>query len=371
MKEETIKTLKNFSTSITHIDGTRYYIMTYHFYIKYFKENFSKTYDINPIKEFLSLEKYLPLMESDPVAKKKYEDKLEKQLEICTNLNFNDYIYVPFCAVLISKYPYLKQMEKSLETIVNMMTHTIDENLKTKDTNIKKDIYNSAHLNQIVENTYINNNRNIDSNNKKGSISIVKQEEGLNKITFKFSKKDILNFIVHLCKEIPVPNFKSVEIKDNANSLYFMLPDRKFAYYLSLQNPKLQKLPLIDNCLIELLNMFSLENLITIHHLMLLEQKILFVHDDFQILPKVIDAFTTLLYPLEWIHTYIPILSEEMIKYLQSFMPFIMGIDETMFKLAEEYLDEENTIYIVNIKKNQIDVSKNRNLKGKKRKSIM
>jgi hypothetical protein len=72
-----------------------------------------------------------------------------------------------------------------------------------------------------------------------------------------------------------------------------------------------------------------------------------------------------------WIHTYIPVLSEEMIKYLQSFMPFIMGIEMNLLNTAKQYLNEEETIYLVYIKKNLVDISSNRKGKKLKRRELL
>lgn len=71
-----------------------------------------------------------------------------------------------------------------------------------------------------------------------------------------------------------------------------------------------------------------------------------------------------------WIHTCIPVLSEELIKYLQSFMPFIMGIDLFMFNYASEYLNEEENIYIINISTDNITISSLLNVKNTKKKKI-
>jgi hypothetical protein len=60
-----------------------------------------------------------------------------------------------------------------------------------------------------------------------------------------------------------------------------------------------------------------------------------------------------------------------MIKYLQSFMPFIMGIDETLLEHAKPYFAEEDSIYIVYIKKDLIDISANKKGKKLKRKELM
>ena len=42
-----------------------------------------------------------------------------------------------------------------------------------------------------------------------------------------------------------------------------------------------------------------------------------------------------------WVYAYIPILSIELLKFIQSPLPFIMGIDSLMIKKICEYLKEE------------------------------
>jgi len=65
------------------------------------------------------------------------------------------------------------------------------------------------------------------------------------------------------------------------------------------------------------------------------------------------------------------VLTEEMIKYLQSFMPFIMGIDESLIIFAEPYFAEEDGIFLVYINKDKIDVSWNRKGKNLKKKELL
>lgn len=48
-----------------------------------------------------------------------------------------------------------------------------------------------------------------------------------------------------------------------------------------------------------------------------------------------------------------------MIKFLQSFMPFVMGIDISMFDLTVQYLEENENIYLVFIEEQRIDISNN------------
>jgi len=228
LDESDIKTVKNYSTTIVNQDGLRYHMMTYHYYVKLDNSTFHNTYDINPLKEFMNFEQIAQNYHNNPELKEKYEIKLEKQLEVCTSFNFNDYIYLPFCASLISKFPFTKQMENALQTIIQI---AVDEN-KTE--------------------------------------------------------AEIYKLLLHLVREVPIPindkklhfylpgNYNKLEI---TNSIYFDLP-------VWTSNVKL------------LLHLFSIENIISIINLMLMEQKILFVHDKYNELSEIIDAFVSLLYPL-------------------------------------------------------------------------
>lgn len=55
---------------------------------------------------------------------------------------------------------------------------------------------------------------------------------------------------------------------------------------------------------------------------------------------NVIDAFTSLIYPFQWIHTYIPIMSEEMINYIETFLPFLNGIHNSLLPLIKKLIKE-------------------------------
>lgn len=227
--EKNIKTVKNYSTAIINQDGSRFYMVSYHFFVKFENGDFVKTYKINPVKEFLHLEKILPLYENNPTMKKKLEIKLEKQLDICTQFNFNEYVYVPFAACMISKYPYIQQMEKCIQTILKMST-----------------------------------------------------DKSMN-------YSDLTKLILHLTREIPIPL--------NNKKLKFHVPNLKTA--LCINAPIYKDLPILNDSISKLIDIFSIENIINIHHLMLLEQKILFVSDEYCQLSEVIESFACLLYPMQ------------------------------------------------------------------------
>lgn len=51
-------------------------------------------------------------------------------------------------------------------------------------------------------------------------------------------------------------------------------------------------------------------------------------------------------------------------------MPFIMGIDLSMFDYALEYLNEEENIFIVNISTDEVTSSSLLNIKNNKKKKV-
>ena len=159
--------------------------------------------------------------------------------------------------------------------------------------------------------------------------------------------KDISNFMKNLIYEIPVPL--------EGKKINFYVP-----YHLShieISNYITTDLPLVNYNLKIIFTYLSFENILIIFQLLLFEQKVLFISNNLYLLTVIQECFKSLLYPLKWVNTYIPVLSEELLKFLQSFMPFIMGINENNYPLCLEYLDSEE-IFIVNINRDTIVVSK-------------
>jgi hypothetical protein len=249
---------------------------------------FQNKYDFDPIKEFFQLGKLEETLDKND---QKHLAKQQAELDMCLLFADNEYIYLPYAACLISKNPYISQMEKSLEAILKI---SVDDNLSVDD------------LNKLV---------------------------------------------LHLIYEIPIPP-----------------PNKRLLFYipylstpLEIYGKLVKDIPVFTNNLHILFNYFSLENLMLIHMMTLFEQKILFVHDDYKVLTEISQAFTSLLYPMIWTHVYIPILTEDTIKYILAPMTFIMGVEESMMNYVKKHLDEnkcneeDNYIFIVYIKKNLIE----------------
>ena len=280
-------TVKNYSTPITNQQGERYYMMTYHFYFKMLNSEYSKTYEMHPLKHHLMRfgDAYLGMDKID----KKTTDKIQENLELCQELGFKEFVYVPYCICLISKYPYIKQMEKCLQSIYNIISD-------------------------------------FSSN----------------------SSRDINDIILFLIKSLPVPMINT--------KIKFYLPFS--ATGIELICPKYKDMSILNYNLSSLFRIFAIEDVIRIFRLMLFEKKILFVDKEYNRLSEVTDSFISLLYPFQWIHTYIPIMSDQMIKYLETFLPFVNGISDSLMPLVRDTLIEnEDEVYIIYVYNKEISVN--------------
>ena len=106
---------------------------------------------------------------------------------------------------------------------------------------------------------------------------------------------------------------------------------------------------------------------------MLSEKKILFIDDDYTRLSLVADNFISLIYPFQWIHTYIPIMSDQMLQYLEAFLPFVNGINSSLMPLVsqvfeETQIEDNNEVFLIYISQNKfnlgsslININKNKN----------
>ena len=171
--------------------------------------------------------------------------------------------------------------------------------------------------------------------------------------------EDMNNLINHLINEVPSPK-KNYQIQ-------FFIPKIKDPIMLNHEYNKFLNDTNNNNILSTsqinvkiLLEKISVENIIMIFQLMLLEQKILFLENNYQTLSEISFTFLELIYPLIWVNPFLPVLSIKTVQFLQSPVPYIMGLDEYLFK----YANESKSIYfgtdmiIFNIMTNQFISSK-------------
>ena len=297
------KGIKDYVTSITNQKGERYYMMTYHFYLKMDTDDYNKQYEENPLK--YNLRKF-----ADAYTGLSEEELTEDMInEIQNNLEWNqelanrDIVSVPFCICLISKYPYVQEMKsclKSIYTILNNETTT-----------------NSDFI--------------------------------------------INDVIMYLINSIPIPA-KNTKVK-------FLVPFSK--HCIELDCPKLDDINIMNLSAAKLLKFFTIDNLIIIFKLLITEKKILLIDNDYEKLSAVADGLVSILYPLQWVHTYVPIMSDQMLKYLETFLPFLNGINESLMSSVEKVftegeVEEDDEVFLIYIRENKIKLSST--LRGKMKK---
>ena len=304
-EEEMPKPIEDYVTQITNQKGERLYMRTFHFYKKTSNIVFMKEYEVNSLKYNLSTfgDEYLFLKEEQYTEE--ITDSIQKNLDFCQELGSRDIVYVPHCLCLISKYPYIAELGKCLETIYRILG----------------------------------------------------------------TKKDLLNFeindlIMYLINSIPIP--------EQNMRIQFFIPYCNNPK-IELQCPKLNDISIMNSNFMGLFKYLSTDNIVLIFRLLLSEKKILFIHDDYTELTNITNSFITLLYPFQWIHPYIPIMSTQMLKYLETFLPFLNGIHISLMNLVEKiFKDDENNedeVFLVYIKTGEINISsifkKNKNKFGK------
>ena len=283
--EENPPMLNDYVTPITTEKGERCYMVTYHFYYKIMNDIYSKLYEMHPLKHHLMkfADSYLSLSEEE--MNQNVMKEIQKSLEKSQELGFRDYVYVPYCICLISKYPYINEMKKCLQSIYTM----------------------------IVNNTKNNN-------------------------------LELNNLIMHLIHSVPIP--------ERETRVRFFIPH--FSKSIKLICPKMQDISVINTNLSYLLKYFNIDYLIIILRLMLFEKRILFIDDDYTRLSLVIDNFLSLIYPFYWPHPYIPIMSDQMLQMLLSFIPYINGIHSSFIPLVKKLFEDneienEEEVYMIYI----------------------
>jgi hypothetical protein len=291
-KESDIMPVSSFQTVTTNEDGRRFYIFAYHYYIKIPLHYFKNLYDFDPVTDH-----------------NKYNKEVQSLIARLTEDN-------------LSKRDYAKFEQKYADN------HELCVDLVGRDF-----LYLPQAICLVSKIPY--------TKQMKKSLEMVM------KLCYddKMSQIDMNKLILHLLYEIPAP--------PNNKVLQFYLPYSQNP--VKLQGKLYKDLPNIGTNLFLLFNYFSSEMIVLIQNLIIMESRILFVYDDYATLCEVSNAFISLIYPIAWVNTYIPILSEEMLKYLRSFMPFIMGCDKDLlsFFLKYEEFDKDSPVIIVFLQSNR------------------
>ncbi|XP_070709661.1 DENN domain-containing protein 5B [Pempheris klunzingeri] len=95
---------------------------------------------------------------------------------------------------------------------------------------------------------------------------------------------------------------------------------------IACQRPGLGELPLADFPLAEAFSLLGVENLVQVFTCTLLEMQILLYSQDYQRLMTAAEGITTLLFPFQWQHVYVPILPASLLHFLDAPVPYLMGL---------------------------------------------
>uniref|UniRef100_A0A8C2JN79 DENN/MADD domain containing 5B n=1 Tax=Cyprinus carpio TaxID=7962 RepID=A0A8C2JN79_CYPCA len=122
------------------------------------------------------------------------------------------------------------------------------------------------------------------------------------------------------------------------------------------QRPGVGELPLADFPLSEAFQLLGVENLVQIFTCVLLEMQILLYSQDYQRLMVVAEGITTLLFPFQWQHVYVPILPASLLHFLDAPVPYLMGLqskegtDRSKLELPQEVICTDlhiHTFYLI------------------------
>ena len=98
----------------------------------------------------------------------------------------------------------------------------------------------------------------------------------------------------------------------------------------------------------------SSSTIINVLNLLLTDQKVIFVGEEYSQITAIIDGFLFLLYPFEWPFTVIKCISLNMADLLSSIHPFIVGIELSVFTRLKSSLSKEDLMFLVDVKANKI-----------------
>lgn len=232
----------------------------------------------------------------------------EDKLILLSELSLKDFVFIPYALCIVSKFPLTQQINSCLVSLINIIFHEKEENSQSFD-----------------------------------SITSYKKQK---------KEELLIDFLKHITYEVPVPSKEELKSKKLKMYLPFCSSPLEIGGYANEFD-----FPITAYNLSILLDFLNIENLVIAFHLILHEQRLLFISKSARTLSMVLECIKAIIYPMKWVNTYIPVLSEELIKFLQSFIPFIMGIEESLMPIAKEYLSSDDGIYIINIDKNIIEIS--------------
>eukprot|EP00096_Caligus_rogercresseyi_P016836 TRINITY_DN985_c0_g1_i2.p1 TRINITY_DN985_c0_g1~~TRINITY_DN985_c0_g1_i2.p1 ORF type:complete len:866 (-),score=178.73 TRINITY_DN985_c0_g1_i2:255-2852(-) len=104
--------------------------------------------------------------------------------------------------------------------------------------------------------------------------------------------------------------------------------------------------------LTEYYNAVGIHSMLVIFASMLYERRVIIVSKKLSRLSACVQAANSIIYPMQWQHIYIPILSKQLIDYLSAPMPFLIGVPSPIFERAKK--NEIGDAVILDADENQV-----------------
>uniref|UniRef100_A0A8C5PSP8 DENN domain containing 5B n=1 Tax=Leptobrachium leishanense TaxID=445787 RepID=A0A8C5PSP8_9ANUR len=158
-------------------------------------------------------------------------------------------------------------------------------------------------------------------------------------------------FLTQLYKAVASPQPPPLPLESYIHNILYEVPlpppGRSLKFYgvyapIVCQRPAPNELPLSDYPLREVFELLGLENLVQLFTCVLLEMQILLYSQDYQRLMTVAEGITSLLFPFQWQHVYVPILPASLLHFLDAPVPYLMGLqskegtDRSKLELPQE-----------------------------------
>ena len=324
--------------------GDIYYIASLIYYRKISIKNYNKIFNINPIDVFNKFK-----MES---KNKKLNINLSNSIKFTVNnegLNANNDLNINRNKDKINNLSQL--IKNDTNNLINnngsINNYTFDNNsVDFKEDNNELLMFNPNDIIYIPEClTLVSRFPFFNQLSKCLKIIIYMRRQIINGDNNQKITNNISLFINHLINQIPIGN--------NKLNILFYTPLN--IEPITLYNPYIYNFG--NFTCPNIFSILSVENIITIFLLVLLEQKIIFVDTSHLLLSSITFFFINLIYPLAWVNTYEPLLCLSTIRYIQSITPFIMGGNESLILYAYykkyiiynenlENIDKSNIVFV-------------------------
>ena len=226
-----------------------------------------------------------------------FYDKISDSIEIKNNLNRNSNAITSemhYCPISIIISTYYSNLDFFRNLLIN--------------------IYKIIKFDYSI---LINSNSNTNSNEKNSPKTSNSINSNIDNEKIKsFQKIELLNYL-YFCYQLPRPPNKSLF---SLNTRF----DRINYKFLSLA-----EIPTNDYCIDILFNTLEYSVIIKLFIALLFEKHIILIANQNMPLFCICESLRFLLFPLRWLHLYIPNLPYEQISYLDSPMPYLIGINTT------------------------------------------